>query len=426
MRKSLIAVTQLTCTHEKEKNFEKCKNMIVRAKELGCRMIFFPECTDYVGRNRQEALDLAENSEGPTIKAFSELAKQNQIWISIGGFHNKKDPSKHPYNTHLILNSEGLITERYDKLHQFNLDIPGTRLLEREFSTAGETVIQPATTPVGNIGMNICYDVRFPELGTFYRWRDAHILTYPAAFTVPTGSLHWEVLLRSRAIENQCYVVAAAQFGMHNPNRSSYGHAMVIDPNGAVIAQCSDKEDMVVATIDLDFLDMVRSRLNMIGDRRGDLYTVHFKEKIPVQGSQNFANLTIEPEVIFYETRNSYAFINLKPVTTGHILVTPKRVTQYYKDLTMEEVADLMTTVQTVQKMLVEYHQVVDCTISIQDGPLAGQTIPHVHVHVVPRRPGDFKDDEIYKELENKVKDVKPRSKKEMSDEADVYRKLLY
>ncbi|KAE9553272.1 hypothetical protein FO519_003530 [Halicephalobus sp. NKZ332] len=426
MRKSLIAVTQLTCTHDKEQNFLKCKNMVERARELGCKMIFFPECTDYIGRNRQEALDLAENEEGSTIKALSELAKNNQIWISIGGFHNKKDASKHPYNTHLILNSEGLIIERYDKLHQFNLDIPGTRLLEREFSTAGENAIQPVTTPVGKIGMNICYDVRFPEMGIFYRRRGAHILTYPAAFTVPTGSLHWEVLLRSRAIENQCYVIAAAQFGVHNPNRISYGHAMVVDPNGAVVAQCSDKEDMIVANIDLDYLDVIRSRLNMIGDRRGDVYSINFKEKLLIENNQKFSNLTIEPDVIFYETENSFAFVNLKPVTSGHVLIAPKRVTQYYKDLSLEEVSDLMTTVQTVQKALVEYYKVPDCTITIQDGPTAGQTIPHVHVHLLPRRQGDFEDNEIYRELEERVNNRQPRSKPEMVDEASAYRKILY
>lgn len=320
LRKSNIAVAQLTCTHDKEENLTKCRDMISKAKATGCKMIFFPECTDYVGRDRKEAVNIAEDVNGKTIKTFMELAKQHDMWISIGGFHNRRDKSIPPYNTHLIINSEGTIAHSYDKLHQFNLDIPGTRLLEREFSTEGKETISPVETPVGNIGLGICYDVRFPELSTYYRQRGAHILTFPAAFTVPTGSLHWEALMRARAIETQCYVVSAAQFGVHNPNRSSYGHAIVIDPNGAVIAQCSDKEDIIVATIDHDFLEKIRSRLNMITDRRHDLYTVHFKEKTPIKGPFHFGDNVIPDETVFYQTSKSFAFTNLMPVAPGRKL----------------------------------------------------------------------------------------------------------
>uniref|UniRef100_A0AC34RAK4 Bis(5'-adenosyl)-triphosphatase n=1 Tax=Panagrolaimus sp. JU765 TaxID=591449 RepID=A0AC34RAK4_9BILA len=424
-RSSLIGVVQLTCTHDKEENLAKCKDMIARAKQQGCQMIFFPECTDYIGRNKKEAIDMSENTESATIKAFRELAKNNQIWISIGGFHNRKDETKMPYNTHLILNSDGVIVQEYDKLHQFNLDMPGTRLLEREFSTEGNTVLQPFTTPIGNIGMGICYDVRFPELSTYYRRCGAHILTYPAAFTVPTGSVHWEVLLRCRAIENQCYVVCAAQFGVHNPNRISYGHAMVVDPNGAVIAQCSDKEDLIVAKIDLDYLDVIRSRLNILGDRRKDLYTVHFKENLAIKEAAKFAEHVIPAEQIFYETQKSFAFVNIKPVTNGHVLVAPKRVTKYFQELTLDEVCDLMTTVQTVQKALLVHHKLTDSTVSIQDGPLSGQTVQHVHVHVVPRRPNDFANDDIYKELEDRTKTQPIREPADMASEAAAYRKIL-
>ncbi|CAG2123334.1 unnamed protein product, partial [Medioppia subpectinata] len=130
----------------------------------------------------------------------------------------------------------------------------------------------PVPTPVGNIGLGICYDIRFAEFAISLAKSGADILTYPSSFTVPTGSAHWETLLRARAIETQCYVVAAAQTGVHNAKRSSYGHAMVVDPWGAIIGQCSDEVGLCVAQIDLNFIKSVRQKLPVWSDRRPNLY----------------------------------------------------------------------------------------------------------------------------------------------------------
>ncbi|KAF9154938.1 Nitrilase, partial [Linnemannia schmuckeri] len=132
------------------------------------------------------------------------------------------------YNTHVLISSQGLITQTYRKIHLFDVDIAqGPRLMESNSTVAGDRVVPPVSTPIGKIGLGICYDLRFPEMALALRRKGAEILTYPSAFTIKTGEAHWEVLLRSRAIETQCYVVAAAQVGQHSEKRASYGHAMV-------------------------------------------------------------------------------------------------------------------------------------------------------------------------------------------------------
>ncbi|KAK6052185.1 hypothetical protein COOONC_10309 [Cooperia oncophora] len=151
--------------------------------------------------------------------------------------------------------------------------------MESEFSKGGDRMVPPVDTPVGRLGLSICYDLRFPELALYNRYKGAEILSYPSSFTLNTGLAHWEPLLRSRAIETQCYVVAAAQTGKHNEKRSSYGHSMVIDPWGAVIAQCSERIDMCFAEIDLSYVDELRKMQPVFAHRRSDLYSLHVNEE---------------------------------------------------------------------------------------------------------------------------------------------------
>ncbi|PIO69775.1 hydrolase, carbon-nitrogen family [Teladorsagia circumcincta] len=147
-----------------------------------------------------------------------------------------------PWNSHVIIDDQGETRALYNKLHLFDLEIPGkVRLMESEFSKSGSKMVPPVDTPIGRLGLSICYDLRFPELALWNRYKGAEILSYPSSFTLNTGLAHWEPLLRTRAIETQCYVIAAAQTGKHNDKRSSYGHSMVVDPWGAVVAQCSER-----------------------------------------------------------------------------------------------------------------------------------------------------------------------------------------
>ncbi|KAG0047066.1 Carbon-nitrogen hydrolase [Gryganskiella cystojenkinii] len=183
------------------------------------------------------------------------------------------------YNTHVLINDQGSIVESYRKIHLFDVDIKnGPQLIESRNTAAGDKIVSPVQSPVGKIGLSICYDLRFPELSLELRHRGAEILTYPSAFTIKTGEAHWEVLLRSRAIETQSYVVAAAQVGQHSEKRSSYGHAMIVDPWGKVVAQLDGQEEgIAVANVDLVSLARIRVEMPVLNHRRHDIFS-----KIPV------------------------------------------------------------------------------------------------------------------------------------------------
>ncbi|EFP02412.1 CRE-NFT-1 protein [Caenorhabditis remanei] len=424
-----IAVCQMTSGNDLEKNFETAKNMIERAGEKKCEMVFFPECFDFIGINKTEQVDLAMTANCEYIQRYRDLAKQNNVWLSLGGLHHKdSSDNAHPWNTHLIIDSQGETRVEYKKLHLFDLEIPGkVRLMESEFSKAGNEMVPPVDTVIGRLGLSICYDVRFPELSLWNRKRGAQLLSFPSAFTLNTGLAHWETLLRARAIENQCYVIAAAQTGAHNPKRQSYGHAMVIDPWGAVVAQCSERVDMCFAEIDLNYVENIREMQPVFSHRRSDLYTLHVNERSAEDGNLKFSEFTIPNSHVFYSTPHSFAFVNLKPVTDGHVLVSPKRVVQHLTDLTDSETADIFIVAKKVQAMLEKHHNVKASTICIQDGEEAGQTVPHVHIHILARRSGDFGDNEIYRKLasHDKEPERKPRTTEQMSSEAEVYRKLM-
>ncbi|CAB3403560.1 unnamed protein product [Caenorhabditis bovis] len=424
-----IAVCQMTSDNDLEQNFEAARSMIERAGEKKCEMVFLPECFDFIGRNKNEQVDLAMSVDGDYMRRYRELAKKHNLWLSLGGLHHKDDADPaHPWNSHVVIDSQGNTRAIYDKLHLFDLEIPGkVRLMESEFSKAGAEMVEPIETPIGKMGLSICYDVRFAELSIWNRKKGAQILTFPAAFTLTTGLAHWETLLRARAIENQCYVIAAAQTGKHNEKRLSYGHAMVVDPWGAVVAQCSERVDMCFAEIDLSYVDELRTMQPVYSHRRNDLYSIHVNEIDESEIDMNFSKFAIKREQIFAKSRHSFAFVNLKPVTDGHVLVSTKRVVEKLTELNDEETADLFILAKKIQKMIEKFHGVESTTICVQDGKEAGQTVPHVHVHILPRRKGDFGDNEIYYELANHDKNEarKPRTIDEMAQEAARYREAI-
>lgn len=273
--KKLAAVCQLNSINDKDENFRKAKKIIVEAAAVGANMIFLPECFDFIGTNKQEVIDAAEPLDGLTVSRYSRLAKELKVWLSLGGFHQKSPESGQEkiLNAHIIINDEGKIDSLYHKIHLFNLEIPNVvRLIESESYLAGKRLPEPVNTPLGKVGLGICYDLRFGEMAIAYARAGADILTYPSSFTVPTGIHHWEPLIRARAIENQCYVIAAAQVGTHNPKRASFGHAMIVDPWGTKIAECSDGTGFALGLIDTEFLITCRQRLPIWTDRRYDIY----------------------------------------------------------------------------------------------------------------------------------------------------------
>ncbi|XP_072232742.1 deaminated glutathione amidase isoform X1 [Leuresthes tenuis] len=263
----LAAVCQVRVTPDKEANFSACKRLVEEAKERGACMVFLPEGFDYIGSSREETLSLSESLEGDTISRYSHLARRLEVWLSLGGFHERGhdwEAERRIYNSHVIINDKGDVTSVYRKSHLFDVELPekGVSLKESRFTIPGPSLVSPVQTPIGKVGLGICYDLRFPELSLSLRRHGAEILTYPSAFTVATGAAHWEVLLRARAIETQCFVLAAAQVGQHHEKRSSYGHGLAVDPWGEVLGDCGGEKPGVVL-VEVDLEKVRRTRRNM-------------------------------------------------------------------------------------------------------------------------------------------------------------------
>ncbi len=209
--------------------------------------------------------------EGKVLQFLSALARDRAMWVFAGGIALDAGDPKRPYNAHVAFSPEGKVVALYRKVHLFDVDLAdGTTLRESDSSTAGEPDRDTVVVDVEGwkVGLTICYDLRFPE--QYRRLVDggAHALLVPAAFTVPTGKDHWHVLLRARAIESQCYVLAPAQWGKHPANRQTYGKSLIADPWGDVIAQVSDGIGLARATLDPKRIEAVRAQLPSLRHRR--------------------------------------------------------------------------------------------------------------------------------------------------------------
>ncbi|NWR81889.1 NIT1 amidase, partial [Centropus unirufus] len=274
--KPLVAVAQVTSTPDKEQNFAACAGLVRAAAERGASLVFLPEAFDFIGRDAAQTLSMAEPLDGDLMGRYARLARDCGVWLSLGGFHERGQDwatTQRIYNCHVVLGHDGRLVATYRKAHLCDVELQGrVSMRESSFTNPGTELVAPVSTPVGKLGLSVCYDLRFPELSLALRRAGAEILTFPSAFTVPTGSAHWEVLLRARAIETQCYVVAAAQTGQNHERRVSYGHALVVDPWGAVVAQCHEGPGLCYAEIDLPYLHRVRQEIPVFGHRRPDLY----------------------------------------------------------------------------------------------------------------------------------------------------------
>ena len=274
-RKSLAGLVQMTAVNDREANFATCSALVADAAAKGCTIVFLPECFSFIGAKAGEAQAAAEPLNGPTMAKYCRLAKEHNLWLSLGGFQERSadETESRIYNTHVVVQNTGDIAASYRKIHLF--DVPMTGLVESRQALPGDRLVA-CDSPCGRLGVTICYDLRFPELYqklTFMH--GAHVLLIPSAFAMKTGEAHWETLLRARAIETQTYVVAAAQAGLHNEDgnkRRSWGHAMAIDPWGKVVAQFG-AEDTGLKTfeIDLDLVEATRANMPMHAHRRYDV-----------------------------------------------------------------------------------------------------------------------------------------------------------
>jgi len=253
---TLIACGQFCATHDASANLAACQRLFQLAVSRGAKLLFLPEASDYISRSPNETLELCTDvNASPFVLGLRRSAKTHSLPI-VAGIH---EPSGHAHqvrNTCIYISSTGEISHSYQKLHLFDVKTPEVTLTESITTAAGNEFCLPFATPAGILGLQICFDVRFPEGARWLVNRGAEILTYPSAFTVPTGRAHWELLLRARAVETQSWVVAPAQAGAHNEKRSSWGGACVIDPWGTVVARCKNGdeavgEDVCFAEVDL-------------------------------------------------------------------------------------------------------------------------------------------------------------------------------
>jgi len=273
LKKSLIAVCQLNVSDDRESNFESVKKLVTEAAKRGARMCFLPEAADFIANNSEQSKMMAKQYTTDEVCAkYCDLAKSCKVWLSLC-LHLYNESVGKTRNSHIVIDETGIIKSIYDKCHLFDVNIPNkVTLSESNHCQKGSSFADPVNTPVGCVASMICYDLRFPEISTEMRKRGAQILTYPSAFTVATGHAHWEALLRARAIENQCYVIAAAQCGSHNSKRSSYGHSLVVDPWGTVLACAGENAGIFTVDIDINNVDKIRKSMPVFQHRRTDLY----------------------------------------------------------------------------------------------------------------------------------------------------------
>lgn len=252
-----IAVANMCSRNNAQTNLAACTKLVTAAAERGVGLLCLPECFAFMGTSgTRETADFAQPLDGELIGAYRALAKSNKMWLSLGGFHELYDSNSCKesgavvdeipegtvkyFNSHLLLDDAGDIVATYRKIHLFDVDVDGG-FRESKFTVPGTSLVLVKGTPFGNIGLTTCYDVRFAEVFTTYSRAGADLILVPAAFMPTTGKAHWEVLLRARAIETQCYIAAAAQYGKHDFKRSSFGHALIADPWGVVTAHCEEE-----------------------------------------------------------------------------------------------------------------------------------------------------------------------------------------
>jgi deaminated glutathione amidase len=263
----LVAAIQMASGSDKAANLEKAENLIRLAAARGARLVGLPEVFNWRGKRAEEAA-AAESLEGPTLTLMAGLARELEIHLLAGSITEDAPGQPKRYNTSVLFGPDGSRLAVYRKIHLFDVDLPGrVTIKESDAKLAGAEVVSAQTT-LATIGLSVCYDLRFPELYRRLAFAGARIITIPSAFTFPTGEAHWDVLIRARAIENQCYVIAPAQFGPNIHGFSDYGNSMIVDPWGRVLARAADMEGVVVAPLDLDYLERVRRELPSLAHAR--------------------------------------------------------------------------------------------------------------------------------------------------------------
>ncbi|HEY0487699.1 MAG TPA: carbon-nitrogen hydrolase family protein [Mycobacteriales bacterium] len=261
-----IAVCQLNPREDRAANLAAARAAIGDASARGADLAVLPELVDYMGPGA--GAPKPEPVDGEFGTSMAAAAREFGICVHAGSFREEGPDPDHGYNTSLVFDRSGTLAAVYRKIHLYDAEIPGRVSYHESASVAAGTDIVTVDVEGVRLGLSICYDLRFPELYRALALAGAQVLVVPAAFMAHTGRDHWEVLLRARAIEDQCWVVAAGQIGPHEPGRLTYGRSMVVDPWGTVVAQAPDTVGVTVADLDLGRLDTIRRELPSLANRR--------------------------------------------------------------------------------------------------------------------------------------------------------------
>ncbi len=265
MQNPKVAAVQMVSTPDVAQNIATAGHLIKQAAQQGAALVVLPEYWALMGMNEEDKIAHGELPEGGVIQSFmASMARQHNVWL-IGGTLPMAAEGGKVFNTTLVYNPEGQLAARYDKIHLFGFT-KGSESYDESRTIVPGCEVASVALPFGQVGLSVCYDLRFPEL--FRALGSCTLLVLPAAFTYTTGQAHWEILLRARAIENQCYLLASAQGGTHVNGRRTWGHSMIIDPWGKMLAVLPEGEGVVTAELDLDYMAQVRENLPALKHRK--------------------------------------------------------------------------------------------------------------------------------------------------------------
>ena len=268
-----VAAIQMVSTDTVSKNLELAERLIEEAVSKKAKLITLPENFPLMGKRDEDRLAITESyDDGPLQLFLSEQSKRYKIWLLGGTIPLKSNNPEKVFATNLLFNPDGDCIARYDKIHLFDVMLDGrdeeSYRESKTFESGNDVVV--VKTEIGNIGLSVCYDLRFPEMYRKMHQKNVQIITAPSAFTATTGKAHWETLLRTRAIENLCYLIASNQSGVHANGRETWGHSMIVDPWGEILAEVTEETGVAIARIDINKQINLRKRFPTLTHRKLD------------------------------------------------------------------------------------------------------------------------------------------------------------
>jgi deaminated glutathione amidase len=266
-----VAAVQLNSTNDKDRNLETARRLVREAAAAGAELVALPEKWNLLAPPAELEAGAEELDGGVSTEAARGWAREHGIHVLAGSIGERVAAADRLFNTSALIDPSGGLIAVYRKIHMFDVEVGGVTYRESEAEQPGDEIVTAAAGAV-EVGLTVCYDLRFPELYRILAVRGARLITVPSAFTLATGRDHWEVLLRARAIENQAFVLAPNQVGEAPPHYVSYGRSMIVDPWGVVLSQAADRENVIVADLDLERQAAIRESLPSLANRRPEAY----------------------------------------------------------------------------------------------------------------------------------------------------------